>query len=358
MPPLHVLFAVQAWGLGHATRDLVLIRGLLGAGHRVTILATGRALVLLRDELGEACTYVELGDIPKPLGRHASSFYLRMSLSMPEVFWIYRQERLLARRLVQERGINRIVSDSRYGVCLSEVPSFHIVHSLRQVIPGRPGALEKFVEASQRHLLRHGRILIPDQEEDGLAGDLCHNLACDWNSGMEYLGILSSVGRQDLQEDVDVFVSISGAEPQRTFFEELVLARVRELGGRIVVALGNPDAPGIRSDDGRVTVHGYLDRDREEEMLNRARLVVTRPGYTTLMELAELGKPALLVPTVGQSEQEYLGDRLEALGLMHCVRQQRLDLPQDVEAARTYPGLPRMHPTRESVDHFLAAVTA
>jgi UDP:flavonoid glycosyltransferase YjiC (YdhE family) len=115
VPPLKVLFAVQDWGLGHATRDLVLIRGLLRHGHRVMILATGRALALLRDELGEACAYVELRDIPKPLGRRAFSFYVRMSLSMPEVFWIYHQEQRLARRLTREYGIDRIVSDSWYG---------------------------------------------------------------------------------------------------------------------------------------------------------------------------------------------------------------------------------------------------
>lgn len=353
----HVLFAVHDWGLGHATRDLVLIRGLLAAGHRVTLLSHGRALRLLRDELGGRCGYVELRDIPKPLGRRASSFYVRMSLALPIVFWTFRRERRITAELVRERGIDRVVSDSRYGVCHPGVPSFYLVHSLRQIIPGRPRRLEKRVEASQRRLLSGAhRLLIPDQEEKGLAGDLCHGLACDWGGRLEFLGILSSVRRRPVPQDVDCFVSISGAEPQRTLFEERVLAQVREVPGRVVVALGRPDAPDVRSDDGRVTVYGYLDRADTETMLNRARLVVTRSGYSTLMELVELGKKALLVPTVGQSEQEYLGDRLESLGWMHCVRQRRLDLPRDVEAARTYAGLPPMRPTADSVERFLEAV--
>lgn len=352
----HVLFAVHDWGLGHATRDLVLIRALLAAGHRVTVLSHGRALRLLRDELGGACDSVEVRDIPKPLGRRAASFYVRMSLALPIVFWTFRRERRITAELVRERGIDRVVSDSRYGVCHPKVPSFYLVHSLRQIIPGRPRRLEKLVEASQRRLLSGAqRLLIPDQEEKGLAGDLCHGLACDWGGRLEYLGILSSVRRRPVEKDVDCFISISGAEPQRTLFEERVLSQVGGVPGRVVVALGRPDAPSLRS-DGRMRVYGYLDRAGTEVMLNRARLVVTRPGYTTLMELAELGKKALLVPTVGQSEQEYLGDRLESLGWMHCVRQRRLDLPRDVKAACGYSGLPLVRPGAESVERFLEAV--
>jgi hypothetical protein len=55
MSRLNILFAVHDWGLGHATRDLVLIRGALAAGHAVTVISAGRALALLRQELDGAC---------------------------------------------------------------------------------------------------------------------------------------------------------------------------------------------------------------------------------------------------------------------------------------------------------------
>lgn len=356
----HVLFAVHDWGLGHATRDLVLIRALLDAGHRVTVLSNGRALRLLEDELPDRCEFVQLGDIPKPLGRRAWSFYLRMSLSLPQVFLTFRRERRFVAALHRRRRFSCIVSDSRYGVCMDEVPSYYLVHSLRQIIPGRPRRLEQLVEASQRRLLSGARaILVPDQREDGLAGDLCHDLACRWGDRLRYIGILSSLRARPLPQDVDVFVSVSGAEPQRTYFERKVLARVRELPGRVVVALGRPEhasRPPERLEGGRIVIHGHLDRHRAEGMMSRARLVVTRSGYTTLMELAELGRRALLVPTVGQSEQEYLADRLERLGRMHGVRMRDLDLPRDVDRARGYRGLPPMHPTKESVDRFMSVV--
>lgn len=358
MAGLNCLFAVHDWGLGHATRDLLLIRALREAGHAVTILSAGRALTLLRQELGPGCEFIEYRDIPKPLGRTAAGFYLRMSLSMPRVLWRFRQERVLTRRLCRERGFDRIISDSRFGVVAREVPSYYIFHSLRQILPRPLRRLDRWVESNQQRMLSDARlVLVPDQEADGIAGDLCHNMGCDWSGQVRYLGILSSIQAQPVPPDVDVFVSISGAEPQRTYFEHRVLQQVGRLSGqRVEITLGRPDLPYRRWQHHGATVHTYLDRAGQQAMLNRARLVVTRSGYTTLMELAELGKRALLIPTVGQSEQEYLAAYHHRQGHAWAVRQSELDLARDVTRAQATGGLPRAHPTAESIRRFLTVI--
>ena len=352
-----ILFAVHDWGLGHATRDLVLIRGLLEAGHEVIVLSTGRALRLLREELGERCRFVELRDIPKPLSRRPAAFYVKMSLALPLVFWTFHRERRFTRRLARREGIDRIISDSRFGVGLREVPSYYLFHSLRQIIPGRPYWLEKMVECAQKALFaRARRILVPDEAEGGLAGDLSHHPSCDWGDRLRYIGVLSSVERRTGEEDLDYFISISGAEPQRTLFEERVMEQVADLPGRVVVALGKPDGGSDTPSHSRITIYSYLDRHHQQEMMNRARLVVCRSGYTTLMELAQLGKRALFVPTPGQSEQEHLADYHRRRGNVYAVSQARLDLVRDVTEAEKYPGLPEVPPTRESVRRFLEAI--
>ncbi|WP_198034044.1 glycosyltransferase [Acidihalobacter ferrooxydans] len=355
------LFAVHDWGLGHATRDLLLIRALLDADHEVTVLTTGRALVLLRQELGERCRYIDYPDIPKPLGRSAFGFYVRMTLSMPAVLRRFRLERAYTRRLCREQNFDCVISDSRMGVVSTQVPSYYIFHSLRQIMPRPLRALSRAVERNQQRLLSSARlVLVPDEEADGgIAGALCHDTDCDWSGRIAYLGILSGVAAQDVETDVDVFVSISGAEPQRGYFEEKILAQVAGLAPRrVVVTLGRPDLPYRCWEHGGATVHTYLDRLQQQALLNRARLVVTRSGYTTLMELAELGKRALLVPTVGQSEQEYLADYHHERGHAHAVRQPQLQLDRDVPLAERTAGLPRVHPTRESIRRFLDIVTA
>lgn len=341
-----ILFAVHDWGLGHASRSLVLIRALLEHGNALTVLmAPSAGLQLLKSELGDACEFYSYADIPKPFSRYPAMFYVRMSLAMPWVGARIALEHRLTERLVRARRFDLIVSDSRFGVWSREVPSYCIFHSLRQIIPGRPRLLERFVECGQRRLLRgFARVLIPDVEANqGLSGDLSHEPDLNWGEDrLVYLGPLSGVRQRGLAEDIDYFFSISGIEPQRSLFEELVLAALPRLGGRIVVTRGEPSAAGEKRTVGSATVHGYLDRRAQEEMLNRARVTVTRSGYTTLMELAELGKKALFVPTPGQSEQEYLAEFHGARGHVRSTTQARLELPQDLTRADAASGVPKL----------------
>jgi UDP-N-acetylglucosamine transferase subunit ALG13 len=345
---------VASWGLGHATRDLVLIRALLADGHSVTVMSTREALMLLRSELGASCTPLDVPDIPIPISRTRLLFYLRTSLSIPLMLWSFRREHLIVKKLQRVSPFDRIISDSRIGVPQSDVPSYLVVHGLHQIVPGRPRFLEWFIERGQQIMFRRARkIIVPDQREKGLAGDLCHNLACDWEDRLEYIGVLSGVHRNGAAQDIDYFVTISGPEPQRSILTRTVLEQAGGLKGRVVIALGHPDHPRETSDDGRVAVHAFMNRRQQEEMMNRAGMVICRSGYTTLMELAELGKKALLIPTVGQTEQEYLGAYHESLGNAHCVAQSRLDLARDAAASARYRGLPLVHPTTESARRFL-----
>lgn len=354
-----VLFAVHDWGLGHASRCLVLIRPLIERGDRVTILmAPSAGLQLLRAELGEACEFYPYHDIPKPFSRFPPMFYVRMSLSMPLVWARFKLEHRLTERLVRERGFDLVISDSRFGVYSHAVPSYCIFHSLRQIIPGRPRALERLVEWGQRGLLKgYTKVLIPDAEENGgLSGELGHDPALDWGAGrLVYLGPLSGVRRRDLPEDIDYFFSVSGIEPQRTLLERKVMAALSELPGRIVVTLGRPEAAGEQREVSGATVYGYLDREMQGEMLNRARVTITRSGYTTLMELAELGKRALFVPTPGQSEQEYLARFHRERGHVWSTTQRKLDLPRDLPKAEAAAGIPRLA-TAQSVRRFFDVI--
>lgn len=354
-----VLYGVYHWGLGHATRSLVLIRALVARGDRVTILMQpGAGMQLLQSELGDRVEYVPFRDTPAPFSRYPAVFYVRMSLSMPWVLAGYRREQRLTERLVAERHFDCVVSDSRIGVWSRAVPSYVIFHSIHQIIPGRIRWMEHLVEWGQRRLLRHYRkVLIPDMEPDGgLSGDLGHYPHFDWGRDrLAYIGPLSDVRRPEFTEDLDYFFSVSGIEPQRSLFAERVLAAVPQLQGRIVVTLGDPSRTDEVRQLGATTVYGYLDRARQAEMLNRARVVITRSGYTTLMELAELGKRALFVPTPGQSEQEYLARFHHRRGHVYSTTQKKLDIVRDLPRAQAASGLPRID-TRHTVERFLRII--
>ena len=44
-------------------------------------------------------------------------------------------------------------------------------------------------------------------------------------------------------------------------------------------------------------------------------IIVARSGYSTVMDLAKMGKKAVFIPTPGQTEQEYLVEYLENQGI-------------------------------------------
>jgi uncharacterized protein (TIGR00661 family) len=348
----HVLVSPLSWGLGHATRDLPIIRHLLERGHHVTIAAEGRGLTLLQNEVPE-CDFVELRDYPTPYS--ATRFFVPKFVMMaPLMLRAMALEARNVRRLLARRHFDLIISDNRFNVCDRDTPSFLISHQLRFHTPMVLRPLEFVTELFNYFYHRYfTAVIVPDypDPEANLSGRLAHRLLFARHRKIYYAGVLASVERMHVPEDVDVFISVSGPEPQRTEFERIVLDRVGDIdAGRIVVTLGKPEVQEVREINHRVTVHGFLDRKGQQEMLNRARLVVCRSGYTTVMELAELGKKALFIPTPGQTEQEYLARYYAEHGFFHAVSQYELDLPRDIERARRTAGLPFEADTRANVE--------
>ena len=351
-----VLFGTSSWGLGHATRDLNLIRGLLSRGCNVTIVSTGGALRVLKGELGDSCRYLDWPDIPTSVARSSFLFYMKTTANVPRIMWTWHREKRLVADLLRRERFDLIITDHRNGLVRRDVPSCFITHSPRYIAPWRDPFMEGVMEwFLARWFSPVKKIIIPDDEEGGMSGDMSHKIRFTRREKLAYVGILSSVHRRNLPQDIDYFITISGPEPQRTIFAEKVLSQVKNLTGKIVIALGTPGGKAPKLGEG-IEVYPYLNRDKQEEMLNRAKLVICRSGYTTLMELAEIGRTALLIPTPGQSEQEYLAKTLRERGVFYSVKQDKLDLLHDTQIARRYPGYTPKHLTDESVKRFLETV--
>ena len=129
----HVLVSPLNWGLGHATRDIPVIRTLLAHGHEVTIAACGSALSVLRQEFPDARS-IEYPDYPVPYtpGTCSSRSSVRRCplCSGP---WHGSMQPL--RRFSQKTGTDLVISDNRLGVFSSTVPSIFISHQLHYHLP-------------------------------------------------------------------------------------------------------------------------------------------------------------------------------------------------------------------------------
>ncbi len=353
---MKTLFAVCSWGLGHATRDIPLMRGILKAKHSLTILGSGRSLELLKGEFGDRCQYVSMFDY--------SSAYSKKDFSVAKFlgsfpFYIDEivKEHIKIKKLVKEEKCERIISDSRFGVYDKKIPSYFIFHQLRFISPARIKLFEMATERFNYSFFSENfsMFLVPDDKENPLSGDLSHDLRYFRDNKVEYLGIISDLKKKEVKQDIDYFISLSGPEPQRTVLEKIILKQTSSLKGKVVVALGRPEDQRTRTFN-HLRIFGYLGRRKQEEIMNRAKLVITRSGYTTLMELVALDKKALLIPTPGQTEQVYLADYHKKKGNFYSVNQGELDLTRDVEIASQYRGLSYEVNTEKAVEVFMKNV--
>jgi predicted glycosyltransferase len=198
-------------------------------------------------------------------------------------------------------------------------------------------------------------VIVPDISPGGgsqnLSGKLCRSNLNVTNDRAYYAGILTSTEKKAMDEDLDYLIIVSGPEPQRTKLEEIIMKQVQKLPGEKVVLLGSPQKEDHRKLDEHTIVHSYVSTEEKVELMNRARFLIARSGYTTMMEIAELDKKhGLFTPTPGQTEQEYLSLYYAKLRWFLSRSQYRLKLPEDAQAALNYKGFPEMTKTRENVE--------
>ncbi len=146
---------------------------------------------------------------------------------------------------------------------------------------------------------------VPDVENKfNFSGKLGHLKNHKLN--LKYLGVLSRFKYQKLDSKYNLLVVLSGPEPQRTLLENKLLKELQNYDGTILFVRGVLNKKNKRTLPTNFKVVNYLLSSELEKAINQSELVLTRSGYSTIMDLAVLGKKAFFIPTSGQFEQEYL----------------------------------------------------
>lgn len=350
---MKILFGIFDWGLGHATRDIPLITELLKK-NEVHIISTGRALTLIKNYFGEKCTYYDVPSVYVPYTR-TPFFKTKFALTLPIMIRSLRKARKQSKEII-DKGFDKVISDCRYDVYDNRKNSYFITHQVRFKTPyGAERFFEKWLNSYAK---RFRYIIVPDFDEPNLTGRLSHNLRYISKDRIRYIGILSHVRKQDVPEDIDYLISISGPEPQRTVLYKKIMSQVNQLEGKVVVAGGNPDSTEISKSENLI-IYSFLNSKQQQDIMNRAKFIISRSGYTTIMELAELGKKKVLfLPTPGMSEQEYLADYYEEQKYFHHVSQYRLKLKSAIEDSTGFSGYMPAWTTEQSVRNFIEVISS
>lgn len=325
---MNVLICPLNWGLGHASRCVPVIRLLQKSGHNVIIAADKGPLAFLQKAFPEL-EFVRFPGFEPEYSRRDTQVWKFISM-IPRALVSFHREHQTLKRILRYYSIDMIISDNRFGCWNARVKSIYMTHQLHIQMPKYWRWASFIVNGIHRmYMCHYDEIWVPDveDEKESLAGSLSHPPI---GKKTRYIGLKSRFENnadvlEDKKRDVLWLSVMSGPEPQRTMFENLVIEKARTVHGKVVILRALPDSSEEPSDlPPNVTVFNHVNDEMFVSLVRRSEVIICRGGYTSLMDLAALNRKAFLVPTPGQTEQEYLAEYLSDKGFRWCRQKEFL----------------------------------
>lgn len=300
-----VLIAPLNWGLGHATRCVPIVRQQIKLGHKVILAADGDALLWLQKEFPDTMS-IHLPGFKIKYAKGNSQIGAMLKQIGNILIGTYREHRLL-QKIVAREGIDTVISDNRLGLWSKSVNSIYITHQLMIKSPIK--IVEPILHKIHKYFIQqYDECWIPDIEGEGnLSGDLSHKYPLPSNA--RFIGWLSRfpVTISFIPEKhYTNFCLISGPEPHRTLLEQEMIERFKSTTAPTLIVCGKPGKEQSNKRLNNIDIYPSLPDNAIQYYLQNTQTVFCRSGYSTLMDLKILNCKATLIPTPGQTEQEYL----------------------------------------------------
>lgn len=328
-----ILIAPLNWGLGHATRCIPIIKALQDNNYIPIIASDGIALALLRKEF-PCLKFLELPSYEIEYAKNGKNFKCKLLKNSPKMIEAILTEKKLVKTWITEHGIDGIISDNRLGVYNKSIPSVFITHQLN-VMTGNTTWLTSRLH--QNIIKKYSECWVPDIETSpNLAGELSHIKNNSFK--LNYLGPLSRMHKKDVPKKYDLMVILSGPEPQRGILEEKLKIELQRYEGNVIFIKGIVEKNQTKEQIGNIFYYNFMNSRQLEQTFNESEIVLCRSGYTTIMDLAKLGKKAFFIPTPGQYEQMYLARKLKEEGLVPYADQDSFII-ENLSELKLYDGL-------------------
>ncbi len=338
-----VLICPLNWGLGHASRDVEIISQLLNSNFEVIIGADKAPSLFLQEHFPNLESIVIAS--PKIEYPKNSSMGLKMLASSPKILRGIYKEHLLLKKIIKEHKIDIVISDNRYGLWSKKTHNIFITHQLWIKSPKKLRFTEPLINKINHWFInKYDECWVPDFESDeNIAGELSHPQKKPKN--VKYIGILSRFKpdilktMKDLEKPVrvqtsyDILVILSGPEPQRTIFENILIEQITKTDYKTLIVQGRPGSQSKASFN-NIQFINHLGSFELNYLIIKTNIIICRSGYSGIMDLVTLNKSAILVPTPGQTEQEYLATYLGNKNWFYTVSQSRFELEKAVEQLR------------------------
>jgi uncharacterized protein (TIGR00661 family) len=331
-----VLFSPLDWGLGHTTRSIPILEALILL----------KCHVFLACEEGSACEKILKERFPQlhflPLkgyqisyAKNTQWFAIKLFLQIPKIIAAIQHEKKMVKRWTEQYNFDTIISDNRYGFLHKKVHSVFITHQLQIAAPF--SFLEKLIQKiNYRYINSFSECWVPDfAGANNIAGQLSHPQKLP-ATPVEYIGPLCRLKKITKERKYDFLILLSGPEPQRTVLENKFIAIKNKFSEKIMLVRGLPGGtPGLHC-DANFTIKNYCDAEELSVLMAQSEFVICRSGYSTIMEILYLQKKSILIPTPGQTEQEYLAKKLMDQSWAYSFSQSSADYYNQIQTAKGF----------------------
>lgn len=327
-----VLVAPLDWGLGHASRCIPLIEALVKEGKEVLIAANGPIKTLIQQEFPKI-EYIPLPGYSIKYSKTKAGLFFKIIKQIPKILISIYSEHQWLKEVVRNFEIDIVISDNRYGLYNKEIYSVLITHQLTIKSFFYQKVLRKI---NYQFINKFDECWVPDfEDEPNIAGELSHPKQLP-AIPVRYIGLLSRFQKPGKGDAKYLLILLSGPEPQRSIFEEIIIKQLANYSLPVIIARGLPGCDIALVVKPNVTCFNHLPAKEMEKVICNASFVIARSGYSTIMDLLKLKKKTILIPTPGQTEQEYLARHLFHQQLAFTTSQQNFDLQKTLLSASVF----------------------
>mgnify|MGYP006272396861 FL=1 len=348
-----VLIIPLDWGLGHATRCIPIIHYMQSKGWEINLAGEGAIADLLSKEFPDV-PLLPLKGYRITYPKKGWFFIPKIIIQIPKIIQAIIHEHKWLKKHIQTHHWNLIVSDNRYGLFTQYTKTILITH---QVSPHT--GFGKMMDTLLRKVIyqfirRFDACWVPDTADDqNISGNLSH--VPDAPKNLHYVGPISRLNSTNRLQEHYILILLSGPEPQRSILEKILIEQAIGLEEKFVLVRGLPSAQDERDDLENIQFINHVSAEKLAVLIEQSKMIICRTGYSTVMDLLKLKKRGLMIPTPGQTEQEYLGKRMKYLTWYVVQDQGDIDLEKGIAKCL---GTPRSFPNfdfdayKKQIDYF------
>lgn len=297
-----IFYSVLDWGWGHATRSTPIIKQ-LKLTNEIILGVTSKNKQFFELNFPE----LKKVDLPSYNIKYSKwlPVWLKLIFQWPFIQQVILKENMILKRIIKDENVNVVISDNRFGLYNRKTHSIIISHQLTIQSPFFKKLANKI---NLFYLKRFDEIWVPDYEnqQQRLSGELSSYT----NLKVTFINPKSSLDvdiKTNTNEPFDYLILLSGVEPQRRILEELLLKCFERSTQKVALVRGTKSPNKINFKN--IEVFDFISGPELAALILNSKNIICRSGYSTLMDMHLLGKQNLiLIPTPGQTEQEYLAN--------------------------------------------------